>query len=95
MFDEQDNKGKAVSDQSKQLSEDELEGVSGGLWGITLIDTCPEKYDYNHCCNNFGNCPQLVVISEYIDVSNGRQMRHITCSCDKGYFTGVSDIHKR
>jgi hypothetical protein len=27
-------------------------------------------------------------------VENGRRTRHITCSCNKGYFTGVSDSHR-
>jgi hypothetical protein len=89
-----------MSDKEKRtptnnaLSEDELKDVSGGLWNITLIDTCPQKYDYNHCCNNFGNCPQLEVIMDFSIVENGRRTRHITCSCNKGYFTGVSDSHR-
>ena len=75
------------------LSEDELDGVSGGLYGITLFDTCQHKYDYNHCRNNFGDCPQLDVIGEYIEYVNGRKVRHFTCTCNKGYFFGVTDSH--
>jgi hypothetical protein len=79
--------------QGAPLDENELENVSGGLWGITIFDTCQQKYDYKHCCNNFGNCPQLDVIGEYIEVVNGRKVRHFTCSCNKGYFFGVTDTH--
>ncbi len=86
-------KPKSGPEQNEALSEDELGDVSGGLFGITIIDTCQKKYDYNHCCNNFGNCPQLYVIGEYIAVENGRKMRHITCGCNKGYFFGITDGH--
>lgn len=92
MTEKEVNKGKADNGNNKQLSDDELNGVSGGLFGITIIDTCQQKYDYNHCCNNFGNCPQLDS-SEHIEVVNGRRVRHIVCSCNKGYFYGIIDNH--
>lgn len=82
---------KSGTGHGKKLSDDELNGVSGGLFDITIIDTCQQKYDYNHCCNNFGKCPQLHVIGEYIEVENGRKVLHIACSCKKGYFYGITD----
>jgi hypothetical protein len=83
----------ASNGQVVSLDENELESVSGGLFGITIIDTCQQKYDYNHCCNNFGNCPQLDVIGEYIGLVNGRKVRTISCSCNKGYFQFITDTH--
>ncbi len=75
----------------RQLCEDELNGVAGGLFDITIIDTCQKQYDYYHCCNNFGACPQLEIVGEYNEFVNGRKIRHFTCSCKKGYFFGVTD----
>jgi len=83
--------GSASDVQGVSLDENELESVSGGLFGITIIDTCQQKYDYDHCCNNFGSCPQLNVIGEYIEIVNGRKVRTITCSCNKGYFQYITD----
>ncbi|MEN6315560.1 MAG: hypothetical protein ABFD25_15105 [Clostridiaceae bacterium] len=82
---------KSVTGHGKKLSDDELNGVSGGLFDITIIDTCQKKYDYNHCCYNFGKCPQLDVMGEYVEFVNGRKVRHFTCSCNKGYFFGITD----
>lgn len=63
---------------ANELSEKELEDVSGGLWGITIIDTCQKKYDYNHCCNNFGRCPNLIINSEDVqfDEVNFQRVHH-------------------
>lgn len=93
MSEKEVNKERTGLGANKQLSEDELNGVSGGLFGITIIDTCQQKYDYFHCCKNFGDCPQLDVVGEYIENVNGRKVRHFTCSCNKGYFFGITDSH--
>lgn len=74
----------------QKMEDEELAGVAGGWEMPTIIDTCKQHYDYAHCCNNFGECSHLVIASSYVD----RGVRHIVCSCDLGYFNGVSDTHK-
>lgn len=93
MTEKEAEQGKAGTGTGKQLSEDDLNGVSGGLFGITIIDTCQKRYDYMHCCSNFGCCPQLDVVGEYIEYVNGRKVRTFTCSCKKGYFQYITDTH--
>lgn len=85
------------ADAANELCDKQLEDVSGGLWGITIIDTCQKKYDYNHCCNNFGRCPNLIINSEDVqfDEANFQRVHHYVFSCAKGYFANVSDTETR
>lgn len=91
---EKEDKMSVNTENSSELSEDALNSVSGGLFGITIIDTCPQKYEYHHCCKNFGKCPQLIVICENIEVVDANRVHNITCSCNKGFFNCVTDTHK-
>jgi hypothetical protein len=101
MPDKQDNKdvrkNDIPADAAGRLSDGEMEDVSGGLLGITIVDTCPKKYDYSHCCNNFGRCPNLVIVSEDVqfDVVNFQRIHRYVFSCAKGYYSNVSDTETR
>jgi len=67
---------------SQKLSDEELEDVGGGLFGITIVDTCEKHWKEDICCAIWGKCPNLLTISsestpfEYTDVFK----------CNKGYF---------
>jgi hypothetical protein len=70
------------------LNEDELKDVSGGLWGITITDTCIHEFDFDKCCDNFGKCPNLVVkkSSSHFDQNKQEKIYEYLFSCAKGYF---------
>lgn len=84
-------------DTAKELADKELQDVSGGLWGITIIDTCLGKYDYDKCCNNFGRCDNLIVVSEDVqfDLANGQRIHNYVFSCAKGCFSNVNETETR
>ena len=73
------------------IDDNELVGVSGGLWNITLLDTCQKRFDYLHCCKNFGKCPNLVINSEKVHKINPFKKAYSgVFSCSKGYYSQVS-----
>lgn len=72
----------------EKLKENELEDVSGGLWGITLIDTCKNEYQSGICrYNDFGRCPRLIIEEqEHIRTYNFSGYCYVV-TCSKGCFT--------
>jgi hypothetical protein len=75
-----------------KMGDSELEGVSGGYWGVTLIDTCPNRYDFEACYNRWGECPNLIVHRKDISYEGRMVKISLLCSCKKGCYTGVSDF---
>jgi hypothetical protein len=94
---EKQHTGRAPADTASALNEKDLEAVSGGLLGITIVDTCPQKYDYGHCCDNFGRCPNLIVNSEDVhnDFQKEQTVYNYVFSCAKGYYSRVKDTRIR
>jgi hypothetical protein len=77
--------------EAHTIDDNELAGVSGGLWNITLLDTCPKRFDYLHCCKNFGKCPNLIINSENVrNVNPFKKAYSYVFSCSKGYYNQVS-----
>lgn len=74
---------------SQKLSDEELENVGGGFFGITIVDTCEKRWNEGICSSAiWGECPNLLTISsvttpfEYTDVYK----------CQKGYFGPVTVV---
>lgn len=72
------------ADSSKKLSDEDLEGATGGAFGITILDTCEKRWNKGICWGAiWGVCPNLETISskttqfEYTDEYR----------CKKGYFS--------
>ncbi len=79
-----------IPDESAAVGDDDLANVSGGLWNITLWDTCPKSFNYFHCCKNFGKCPNLII--DHVNVRNDglfKKAYSYDFSCSKGYFSQV------
>lgn len=75
---------------SQKLSDKELEDVGGGLFGITIVDSCEKRWNEGICSSAiWGKCPNLLTIRsettpiEYTDVFK----------CQKGYFDSVTVVH--
>lgn len=78
-------------DEANAVDDNALADVSGGLWGITILDTCPKCFDYFHCCKNFGKCPNLIINSENVrNVGLFQKAYSYVYSCSKGYYSQVS-----
>lgn len=84
-------KNAAPIDGVNAIDDNELAGVSGGLWNITILDTCPKCFEYLRCCKNFGKCPNLIINSETVR-SDGlfKKAYSYVFSCAKGYYSQVS-----
>jgi len=73
---------------SQKLNDEELKDVGGGLFGITIVDTCEKRWNEGICNAIWGMCPNLLTISsvttpiEYTDVFK----------CKKGYFDSVTVV---
>ncbi len=87
MSDNENKKGNNANNAAP-LSENELGDVNGGLWGITIMDTCPHEFSFDKCCYNFGKCPNLVVKKSGISFNEyfQKEMYDYVFSCAKGYF---------
>ncbi|MEA4832715.1 hypothetical protein SDC9_103480 [bioreactor metagenome] len=92
-----DKEKKAVSKkpapviEANAVNDDELSDVSGGLWNITILDTCPKSFNYFHCCKNFGKCPNLIINDEQSrNAGFLKKAYSYVFSCAKGYFSQVS-----
>ncbi|MEA4832716.1 hypothetical protein SDC9_103481 [bioreactor metagenome] len=68
----------------KEINESELENVSGGLWNITIWDTCENAFVADKCfANIWGQCPKLIVESKSLSELN----QYTYCfTCTKGCF---------
>lgn len=70
---------------SKELSDQELEGVGGGFAGIQLWDSCKHRWDRD-TCTAWGHCVHLETIeSEYTEWEYRDVFR-----CKKGCFQSVT-----
>ena len=71
-----------------ELKENELENVSGGLWGITIIDQCISRFEERICMECFGEyCPQLDVVNRKFDIQHdGSTKNEYVLTCKKGCF---------
>lgn len=93
-----ENKGKNASGQNpapvdgvNAIDDNELTNVSGGLWNITILDTCPKCFEYFRCCKNFGKCPNLIINSENVrNAGLFKKAYSYVFSCSKGYYSQVS-----
>jgi bacteriocin-like protein len=79
---------KMQNEPANELNEKDLENVSGGLGGITLLDLCKGKFDEIGCLNAFFEpCPQLVVCDHRTtDDKNGSTQELYVYTCKKGCF---------
>jgi len=85
------HKGAIPIDEANALPDNDLSDVSGGLWNITLIDTCPKCFEYFRCCKNFGKCPNLIINHENVrNVGLFKKAYSYVFSCSKGYFNQIS-----
>lgn len=73
----------------KEISESELKNVSGGLWDMTIIDTCENAFVLDKCVTSFwGKCPKFIIESKETD----RATITYCFSCNKGCFTKLKYI---
>ena len=91
-------KKRETSAQQSQISEKDLESVTGGLWGITILDSCNKRF-YKEICetSTWGNCPHLIVVDKVRNYMGSRCQTITAYSCSKGCFantiiTCVEDI---
>ncbi|MEA4832717.1 MAG: hypothetical protein VB118_08885 [Oscillospiraceae bacterium] len=87
-----DTKKVENSDQQKsssELKDNELEDVSGGLFGITLIDECPWEFKFTSCMMSpFGRCPRLIVEDKKPRYPSYPSLGYeYVVTCSKGIFT--------
>ncbi len=91
-----DNSEKEKLEQMKSnaLSDEDLEQVSGGWGGITIIDTCKKSYDRGTCWGFFDlhNSAPTCTHLRIHEVSVGKNDVHYIVSCGKSYFSDVSEI---
>ncbi len=73
--------------QQSPVSEKDLENVSGGLWGITIFDSCQKRF-YKEICETsmFGSCPHLIVVNKVSNYHSQTVETITTYSCSKGCF---------
>ena len=86
-----ETENKTQTTPANELNENELENVSGGLWGITIMDTCRNRFDERVCMECFGEyCPQLVVNDRKFDIGyKGSTKDEYVLTCKKGCFTDL------
>lgn len=80
----------APADASKTINESELENVSGGLWNITILDTCENAFVADKCYwSVWGQCPRLIIESQKLSEFN----QEIYCfTCTKGCYTKLTYV---
>jgi hypothetical protein len=84
-------KNAATVDGVNAIDDNDLADVSGGLGGITLLDTCPKHFEYLRCCKNFGKCPNLIINNENVrNAGLFKKAYSYVFSCSKGYYSQVS-----
>lgn len=84
-------KSAAPVDGVNAIDDNELADVSGGLWDITILDTCPKHFEYLRCCKNFGKCPNLII--DHVNTHDAglfKKTYSYVFSCAKGYYSQVS-----
>ena len=69
------------------LSEQELEGASGGF---TLIDMCQNSWSPLICLAIWGGCSHLQMKETGRTIGNQKNQIHYLVSCDKGCFKDVA-----
>lgn len=87
-----DNEKENTANNTAPLNENELGDVNGGLWDITIWDTCTHQFDFQKCCRNFGQCPNLIAKNtntRYDHEIEGYMFDYVL-SCAKGYFHNVN-----
>lgn len=78
----------APADASKAISESELENVTGGLWNMTIVDTCENAFVADKCfANIWGPCPRLIIESQTLSELN---QTTYCFSCTKGCYTKLT-----
>ena len=87
-----ENEKENSANTAEPLSENELSDVSGGLWGITIWDTCTHEFSFQKCCRNFGQCPNLIEKNTNTRYDHEKEcyMYDFVFSCAKGYFYNVN-----
>jgi hypothetical protein len=81
------DKNRSESEVKNTLSEQELEGVSGGF---TLLDTCQNRWAPAICVDAlWGICPNLSMKETGKRVGNFNNVIYYKVSCDKGCFKDV------
>ena len=77
------------ADSANQLKDSELEDVSGGLFGITIIDNCEKRFDPYICfAALWGQCPRLIIEDKkYLFTIGKRTDYKYIFSCSKGCFS--------
>ncbi len=72
-----------------ELKDNELEDVSGGLFGITLVDECPYEFKFTSCMMSlFGRCPRLIVEGKKLRYPSHPDLGYeYIVTCSKGVFT--------
>jgi bacteriocin-like protein len=88
---ENETVNKLQSAPANELNENELENVSGGLGGITLIDLCQGRFNPAICLDAIGEkCPRLVIENKGSSTGIISQfIYHYVVSCNKGCFNSV------
>jgi bacteriocin-like protein len=85
-----ERENKTQSAPANELNENDLENVSGGLWGITILDTCRNSFEERVCMECFGEyCPQLVVNDQKYDYYQGNTKNEYVLTCKKGCFKNL------
>lgn len=80
----------APADKDKAINENELENVSGGLWGITIIDACENSFVLDKCFTNiWGQCPKLIIESKTVSEQG---IPTYCFSCAKGCYKKLTYI---
>ncbi|NCA99220.1 MAG: hypothetical protein EOM08_06230 [Clostridia bacterium] len=75
------------SKRPEKLSDDALDTVAGGFFGIEIVDTCQKRYDGWYCLSPvWGECPNVEKMRE-VRTSATTSMGYYTCH--KGYFSEV------
>lgn len=91
------NKEETVTQQEsiKELKENELEDVSGGLFGITIIDECPNKFDLYYCMISlYGKCPRLIIEEKKPQYKSRPDLGYkYVVTCSKGVFTKYKETN--
>lgn len=85
-------KTSGIPAEQNELTEKDMEGVSGGWWDITLIDFCPGYFAKDSCVNSlFGQCPRLIVENESGISNKGTHFYELITiySCSKGCFNKI------
>lgn len=91
---EENKKTNEAPAKQSELAERDMENISGGLWGITILDSCQGRF-YKEICETslFGNCPHLIVVNKTKNYKAAQMIETITTySCSKGCFNKTQII---